>query len=169
METRNCLSCKGTGIRVYGGTIPNRPCNSCKGSGSYGAVDVPAILEAIKGRKGLRSKAPDYSGVHFTVANVRAYYVWRMARFHGGVDVTMPMVAGIMVHGDPFTKELDAVADAVAKRVYGTDRAAAYRWGNALGHSLPVPASMPATAFSCGPVVLSEYGPKPDEELAELC
>ena len=169
METRNCTSCKGTGKRAgyesYGVIVPERPCGSCKGLGTFPAVDTAAILERIKGRKGLCSKAPAYYGKDHSVANVRAYYVWRLARFHGGADVTMPMVAGLMTSGDPFAKELDALADAVAKRIFGTDLAAAYRWGNALGYSLPVPASMPVTAFSCGPVLTAE---KPEEELAEL-
>lgn len=161
METRNCTSCKGTGKSSW----MDRVCVSCNGTGTFSGLDIPAIIEAIKGRKGLRSKAPAYCGKDFTIANVRAYYVWRMARFHGGVDVTMPIVASTMVHGDPFIKELESVADAVAKRVFGTDLAAAYRWGNLLVGSMPVPDGMPVTAYAHGPVVTAE---KPEEEYPEM-
>ena len=167
MDIRNCKSCKGSGNTFQDGTVvAERACVSCDGRGTFPEIDAPAIIEAIKGRKGLRSKAPDCYGANHTVSNIRAYYVWRMARFHGGVDVTMPVVAGIMVNGDPYTKELDALADAVAKRVFGTDLAAAYRWGNLLVGEIAVPDGMPATAYSCGPVLTAE---KPEEEMAELC
>ncbi len=171
MEQRNCTSCKGAGKRetIYlaltGATIPERPCHSCDGSGTFVAVDVPAILEAIKGRKGLRTKPPDCYGTSRTTANTRAYYVWRLARFHGGVDVTMPVMASTLIAGDPFLAELDALADAVARRVYGTDRAAAFRWANALGGSVAVPDGLPPTAYACGPVLMAE---KPEEEMGEL-
>lgn len=55
----------------------------------------------------------------------RAYYVWRMARFNGGIDMTMPMSADLVVRGDPFRAKLDALADAVAKRAFGLDMSAA--------------------------------------------
>ena len=90
-----------------------------------------------------------------------------MARFHGGADVTMPVCASMDVAGDPFVDVLDIIADRVAQRVYGTDKAAAYRWGSALfGSDMKVPDGMPASAYSCGPVVLD--GDKPEEEMMEL-
>lgn len=58
METRNCTSCKGTGKSSW----MDRICGSCKGTGTFSELDIPAIIEAIKGRKGLRSKAPAYCG-----------------------------------------------------------------------------------------------------------
>lgn len=160
-----CLKCNGTGesrhesfTAMDGTYYPERidPCLYCKGEGWYAPIDVKAICEDIKGRKGLRSKRPE---------SPRAYYVWRLARFHGGVDVTMPVCAELDNAGDPFIDLLDLMADKVAVKVFGTDKAAAYRWINALGHSLPVPDSIPATAFSCGPVVTEE---KPDCEIMEL-
>jgi hypothetical protein len=159
---RICQSCKGTGKRTYS----DKPCLTCNGQVNIEAPNVQSILTLIKGRKGLRSKAPDVHGVNWTLLNLRAYYVWRLARFHGGMDVTMPMTATSLVHGDPFVHELGALAEAVAKRVYGTDMAAAYRWAGALGGSVTVPDGMPASAYPCGPVVLD--GNKPEEELAEL-
>ena len=68
------------------------------------------------------------------------------------------------MRSDPFLKELDAIADAVAKRVYGTDLAGASRWGSLLGNHT-APAGLPATAYPGGPVLTTE---KPEEEWLEL-
>lgn len=175
---RECKGCKGSKVTIREAFTyhdertgedhhyPRKvsPCHSCDGAGEFPAVNVEMILAAIKGRKGLRSKPPK---PHGDVNDRRAYYVWRLARFHGGADVTMPVTATLLLHNDPFVRELDALADAVAKRVFGSDLAAAHRWGRALGHldrDLP---GLPATAYSNGPVL----GPdilKPDEELPEL-
>ena len=91
-DARDCPRCKGVGTQFceafsYGDThYPSRveTCYCCKGDGKFKAPVIAEILGEIRGRKGLRSKRPD---------GRRAYYVWRMARFHGGVDVTMPMCA----------------------------------------------------------------------------
>jgi hypothetical protein len=61
----------------------------------------------------------------------RAYYVWRLAQFHGGVDMRMPMVAGMVVRGDPFLDDLDALADETAKKFLGSNMRAAARWHRA--------------------------------------
>ena len=81
---RICQSCKGTGKRTYS----DKPCLTCNGQVNIEAPDVQSILTLIKGRKGLRSKAPDVHGVNWTLLNLRAYYVWRLACFQGGMDVT---------------------------------------------------------------------------------
>lgn len=47
---------------------------------------------------------------------------------------------------------LDTIVDAVAKRAFGTDRAAMHRWGSLLGFAPPAPAGLPATAYEGGPV-----------------
>jgi hypothetical protein len=129
-DYRDCTSCKGTGVNkaavIQGVTYGvDRPCSSCNATGKFAAPDETAIREAIKGRKGLRSAAPKN--------NHRAYYVWRMARFHGGVDVTMPVMAQVYNHGDPYLDELDKLADTVAKESFGSNMAAALAWGRALG------------------------------------
>jgi hypothetical protein len=87
---------------------------------------MTAIVDTIKGRAPgtLRSKAP---------TERRAYYVWRMARFHGGADMCMPMMAQIRCSGDPYLPELDSLADAVAKVAYGSNMRAAQRWAPLLG------------------------------------
>lgn len=146
---RICPHCEGKGYTIW--TWSDRPdenhkCYDCDGTGFFHPIDVPAIMAAIKGRKGLRSSRPSRDKGH------RAYYVWRMARFHGGVDVTMPFMASLDCGNDPFRAELDAIADHVAKAVFGTDLAAAYRWGSALGMiDKPAPAGLPLTAYPNGP------------------
>ena len=137
-------------------------CYTCDGAGSFPEPDFAAILEAIKGRKGLRAKAPERKDL----AGRRAYYVWRLARFHGGADVTLPMTAECISDGDPFRKMLEAVAVQVAERVFGTSRAARARWAPLLGGSPEPTAGLPASALDGGPVVMD--GDKPDFEAAEL-
>lgn len=165
-EQRVCTKCKGGKTLSYGGyqrqdgswaPVSTYRCHCCNGTGTFDAPDVPAILKEIAGRKGLRSHRP---------ASARAYYVWRMARFNGGADVTLPMVAMSEVHGDPFRAVLDAVADAVAKREFGTDRAAAHRWGPLLANNVPHVKSLPPTAYETGPVLSGVA--KPKCEMAEL-
>jgi hypothetical protein len=157
METRQCKSCKGSRLAYHLDGFPDRPCYSCEGKGYFEPLNIPSILQEIKGRKGLCSKRPKSD---------RAYFIWRLARFHGGVDVTMPMMAECAIHGDPFDKELDALADAVAKKVFGTNMAAANRWGKLLGYIENDIPGLPATAYENGPVLIDNN--KPDEELLEL-
>jgi len=167
-ELRDCTSCKGSGKAYHwdhekAAGKPPKPCYSCKGKGKFGPPDVEAIVAAIKGRKGLRASRPDRAH------GPRAHFVWRLARFHGGADVTMPIGAETEISGDPWHKELDALPGLVAKRVFGSDMAAASRWGRLLGY-VPADADLPglpATAYESGPVL--GFGTvKPEEELAEL-
>lgn len=125
LEPRVCPRCCGT--RVIHDTFENRSrrCLNCNGAFQFYPPDLDKILAEIKGRKGLRSARPK---------EARSYYVWRMARFHGGVDVTMPVMADLELGRDPFKKELDEIADQVAKVAFGTDMAAANRWSRALGY-----------------------------------
>ena len=51
---------------------------------NYTAPTFEDTLAALKGRKGLRTTKPKDNGF--------AAYVWRMARFHAGIDTTMPVV-----------------------------------------------------------------------------
>lgn len=176
--TRTCPRCKGTGVRhsdafEYGGrSYPARvdPCHACKGAKEFPALDVPAIVEAITTARGaggtrrFRKSAPKHWGSGTSLADRRAYYVWRLARFHGGADVTMPMTAGLLSDGDPFQPELDRLSDLFAKKVFGTHLAAAARWGAAL-RGLEAPAGLPASAYPGGPVA---DGGKPAWEFPEL-
>lgn len=180
-ESKECTSCKGTGIYVskgftaQDGTVyptTERTCSSCDGSKTWPAPNYSNILDMLVSKKGknkgsLRASPPTDPYRNKDKDARRAYYVWRLARFHGGKDVTTPMTASMFSTGDPFLVELDALSDAVAKRAFGTDLAAAYRWGIALGHIdwTKAPGGLPASAYSGGPVV---DGNKPSWELIEL-
>lgn len=179
-ETRDCKRCKGTGtvestwiwdaVSMTGHHGPG-PCKECDATGKFAKPDFNSIFETItKGTKGIekrtfRASKPKFENEFKNKAEGRAYYVWRLARFHGGKDVTMPVVASMCTSYDPYEKELDAFASLVAKGAFGTDMAAAYRWANALGGSVAVPAGQPASAYPCGPVTDNN---KPEVEQAEL-
>lgn len=165
METRECKRCKGAGQSFSKGFTTNegkvyedtwRKCYACDGRGHFDKPNYLAIWAAIKGRKGLRSARPKED---------RPYYVWRLARFHGGADVTMPVGASLAAQGDPYREELERMADLVAKHVFGTDLAAAHRWGRALGYLDRDMPGLPASAYSGGPVADRD---KPIEEALEL-
>lgn len=141
-----CLRCEGTKVIVHkaftsldGKDYPETryPCHCCNGRGVFPPIDKKAVLSlliATKGKNKGRIRAAMTSPFSSEGVNAsRAYYVWRIARFHGGKDMTMPMTADMIVRGDPFKKELDAMADQVAKAFFGTDMAAALRWGQAMG------------------------------------
>lgn len=176
-DEAHCTKCKGTGTRFSKGftadsgkVYPDRTleCSYCHGRGAFPAVDVAAIGKLIKARgggfrKSWPSKMSPWSTKDVTVR--RAYYVWRNARFHGGVDVCLPMTAIDTSMGDPHIKFLDALADYVAKKTFKTNMAAAYRWRGALGYSGQVPGGLPSTAYPGGPVTTE---PKPDFEAGEL-
>ena len=161
-----CTRCEGTTVLTYPSMpdIAPRPCPFCDGRGHFHLVDVQFLIDRIKGRKPgtLRSKRPD---------DDRAWYVWRMARFHGGADVTLPMTAAFAVTGDPYVPYLDLVAEKVAQQVYGSYRAGTIRWAQAMGHEvgdsyLDGSAIVPPSAMPGGPVVLD--GNKPYCEQLEL-
>ena len=168
LEPMNCTRCKGEGTvpehwdgeHYQDVAVGTKQCVYCRGKGKYDPPDVTEILTMIKGRKGLRSSM----SFEMSRSNPRAYFVWRLARFHGGKDVTMPITAETLIHGDPFEPLLNQIAELVAKKVFGTDRAAAYRWANALGGSIPVPPGQPETAYSSGPCYDSS---KPEFEYPE--
>jgi hypothetical protein len=162
---RNCKCCEGVGTRTQrafttlaGQQYPERtdPCFFCEGRGTFSEPDVRAILDAIKGRRGLCSKRP---------ADNRAYFVWRLARWHGGADVTMPVTAWSTIHGDPYKDELNTLAETVARHVFGTDLAAAHRWGLLLGHLDKEMPGLPDSAYPLGRVADAD---KPEEEALEL-
>lgn len=179
-EARPCRTCSGEGTRfskgftATDGTVypdETRKCYSCDGQKTWPLPDYRAIATACiatrgKNKGSLRASPPfDPYGRGFAPFEWRAYYVWRLARFHGGADVTMPMTADMFCGNDPFRAELDAVAEMLARKIFGTDMAAAHRWASALGYSKSTPSGLPATAYEGGPVA---DGGKPDFELPEL-
>ena len=171
-DSKPCNRCKGTAIDSYvwnGKDHAPGPCARCDATGHQSKPDFGAILDLITkkskdGKIAFRKSKPDLQEFKI-VLHGQAYFVWRMVRFHGGADVTMPMIAGLCVRNDSYYDELDQFACLLAKHFMGTDMAAAYRWARALGHSVSVPDSMPASAFPCGPVA-DEH--KPEQEMMEL-
>jgi hypothetical protein len=139
-----CKVCKGEkvihskGFTTEGGKVypdTTRDCISCKGTGTFPEVNQEKILTRIVAGQG-KNKGKIRASMTSSFSDMeeaRAYYVWRLARFHGGKDTTMPMMADLAVRGDPYKGELDKLADQVAKDSFGTDLAAAARWGRAFG------------------------------------
>lgn len=131
----DCMGCHGTG--QYSILSEKEVCRYCSGTGTFESVNESDILNLITATRGknkgkLRSSMSSPYRSEGVTKN-RAYYVWRMARFHAGVDVTMPVMATLCIRHDPYSKELDALADKVAADCFGTNMAATYRWGRALG------------------------------------
>ena len=138
----------------------------------FPGLDVEAILTTIctvKGKvKKFRSAWPSKLNIWRSkdLAAKRAYFVWRLARFHGGADVTLPMTAYDAVSHDPFKAELDLLAEHVAAHVFGTHMAGTVRWGRAFGMIPDRADNLPSSAHEGGPVVTD--GVKPWFEKAEL-
>lgn len=145
---RNCLRCNGSGTTFHKGfaygdkTYPDRTdtCSRCKGTKVFAAPDAMKIIEAVTtgrgmpdGKRKIRAAFPSKLNHYEDRDAARIYYVWRLARFHGGKDMTMPMTAELVIGGDPYHKELESLSDVVAKTYFGTDMAAAKRWGRAFG------------------------------------
>jgi len=126
-EVRACLRCKGQK------TIVNwdkaiRPCTYCNGKGGFKEPNKDRILNNCGSNRGvIRSSRPKVD------KGFRAYYVWRIARFHGGKDTRMPMCAEMDVQYDPFRPELEEMAQELAAKAFGTSYAGAMIWGRALG------------------------------------
>lgn len=179
---RPCPKCKGTGAYDHtwiwdpikkDGHFGLGPCEDCQQTGKVVKPDFDQIFERVtKGKKGetkrtFRASKPKLENEFKNRNEARIYYVWRIARFHGGVDVTMPVMAGMANRHDPYSHELDLFAEALAKLAFGTDMAAAWRWGTALGmlDASKQPDNLPASAYPCGPVADAH---KPEEEQPEL-
>lgn len=139
-----CTVCKGSKVRISpaftsleGREYPERinPCSACYGLGDFPEVnetEIRAAITATRGKnKGKIRAAMTSSGKD--IAGDRAYYVWRLARFHAGVDMTLPMTADLMSRGDPYKKDLDRLSDLIAKESFGSNMRAARAWGQALG------------------------------------
>jgi hypothetical protein len=143
-----CPKCNGEGTYTYGEGFSYArlsPCYVCKGLGyfedCYTTDCQHYIRSTIISSRGphagkLKSRLPSYITKH--VPDItrqrynRAYYVWRMTRFHGGVDMTMPMMASVNCGHDPLIYELDAMADAIAQKAFGSNMRAAQRWTEVL-------------------------------------
>jgi hypothetical protein len=164
MTMLNCTKCDGKGEAFSDFANYNqvtrefspgmKACIYCQGRGTFPELNVEAVVSACfttRGGKRFRKSMTSPVGRASPEA-VRAYYVWRLARFHGGADVTMPITAMMLIDGDPMVKMLDAISDRVALAAFGTSNAAATRWGRALGYDVPETPGLPASAYSGGPV-----------------
>ena len=149
-----CSTCKGSGEyffkgftslegKVYQDCVHS--CSSCEGKGTFPDLTESDRLELLGrihttqgARKGLLKKSftspyrNKCRSIEHYMQECRAYYVWRMARFHGGADVTMPMTADMLLRGDPLKAQLDIVADTVAVKTFGSNMIGAGRWRRAL-------------------------------------
>lgn len=157
--TRPCKRCNGTGSVddiLNPGTV--RRCPSCEGSGHFSEPDYAKILSACLATRGknkgsLRTAKPVADGN--CINGNRAYYVWRMARFDTGADVTMPVMAGVAIHNDPWEPELMRLAEMLAARITGRNYSAgALRWGRALGREIPEQPGEPWSAQTGGPTIM---------------
>lgn len=151
---RPCTRCKGEGTIFHKGysypatetsaacSAPDetRGCTACDGRKLFPAPNFELICQQITTGRGLKEGKRKFRASfdpklkHWSDPEAaRAYYVWRMARFHGGKDMHMPWTADIVTRGDPFHKELDRMADAMAKIAFGSNMVAAHVWGSAFG------------------------------------
>lgn len=140
-DTETCENCEGTGqVYRYEWETEKRECLDCLelvdyGLGEFLPVDShykEMILNKIISTRGknkgtLRASRPKCEQ---TILGRRAYYVWRLARFHGGLDMCMPMMAEIENGDDPFLDSLTLLSEQVARDYLGTDLAAAARWSH---------------------------------------
>lgn len=110
---------------------------------NYTAPTFTLVLDACRGRKGLRTSKPKGCGY--------SAYVWRMARFHSGADVTMPVMCefDLANYADhsyskssdedraayaALRKQADADADRVCDALGISKYAGAGRWARAFGY-----------------------------------
>ena len=127
----NCIKCDGNGFQVLQGS--KWPCDRCQdGVFPELKLQLRELYNLCAGTKHtLRSSKPkvsrEGSGFYTQALNRRAYYVWRMARYHGGQDLTHPDLAVKEIEGDPCIGDLNIVANWFAKETFGTCLAALER------------------------------------------
>lgn len=145
--TRVCKRCQGEGrthskwAKENGYEGPEgKECPHCKGTGIFPGFHPLDILSDCLTRPDRNGKRRMYKSFphkkllpYETLRGARAYYVWRIARFHGGIDPKTPVVAEQLCQHDPFRDELENLASYLAEQVFGTSRAGALRWARAMG------------------------------------
>lgn len=132
-EIRTCKHCGGSGYFSPG------TCTTCHGEGRLVEPNEERLLllvlksdDSIRRTRPRQAETGDSSS--YKVACSRAYAIWRLARFNGGKDTRMPVLAELELHGDPYSDEIHEIADRVARKQFGTDMAAALKWSKALGY-----------------------------------
>jgi len=141
MEKKDCLICKGKGnlhftpFQTREGKLIGEykaRCESCRGIGYFEPLDEVYIRSKIFSTKGKNNRKLRASMLSPIPAegheSERAYYVWKAARFHGGADFSLPMLAAFLVRGDSYLTEINELADRIAIEVYGSKYAGALRW-----------------------------------------
>jgi len=124
-----CVYCDGFGQKQNVLAIWKQ-CPVCDGSGTV-TIDPDAIRRAITTRTGLAKSKPAAARSVFG-----AEYVWRMIRFHAGVDVTMPTTCWYTIGCGGILQQrhqsllnvLDRLVDDLAEEFFGTSTAAAEVW-----------------------------------------
>lgn len=104
-------------------------------------LDRAAILAAIFSNRGGRHLRQSLSSAD-TSLPFGAYFVWRLARFYGGADTCLPVMAyytvgvrgSISATDRAFLDRLDALASEVATSEFDSQFHAAATWGRALGY-----------------------------------
>jgi hypothetical protein len=145
MKTRVCPRCEGSGTTFWKGFTSlegkvyadrTEVCNSCMGRKvfeEYSETEIRDMIFSKRGNKRLLAAFPAKFDHYRDHKASRAYFCWRLARFHGGKDSTMPMTAEMVIRNDPFKPELDKLAERIAIEAFGSDMEAAKRWGRAFG------------------------------------
>jgi len=140
-----CIKCRGTGKvdSEFQNIKEWDTCGVCWGLGEFrhaGKTELDRILLLIVSQQGkskgrLKSswawKGEPKGTTHDRVTFNRAYYVWRMARFHGGKDVTVPFTASYRCRRDPYNSTLERWSEIIARNAFGTDKAGSKRWHDA--------------------------------------
>lgn len=131
-----CPSCEGTGKRERFGTGQIIDCYECNGAGKFMAPNWSEIIGILfrtmkDGKKRWKAKAPNWRKMPDPLGP-RCYFVWRMARFDGGKDVTLPVGASMTLGRDPYRDELEAFASMIAAAVFGSNKRGHARWHYAL-------------------------------------
>ena len=111
----NCTRCNGAGQIEHwrhDGTMVT--CHCCNGRGTFESPDLKQLCADIKR---LQAKHCPQQAAE----DPRAYFLWRMIRFHTGKDVTLPMTASMAVDHDPFKPTLEAAAVIIARHFTGRD------------------------------------------------
>lgn len=137
MSRHRCPNCKGRGY-VERFTGRRASCRICTGTGRV-EIDVDRIRQAVLSTQGPnRGKIRVADNGMFDVYGAR--YVWRLARFHGGEDTSMPVMAYYHIgcgglrskESDEVLAVLDPLVRELAREHFGTDLAAAAAWSGVL-------------------------------------
>lgn len=115
-------------------------CRGCDGHRQWLVPDYAEIVRGCLASRGVKQgewrkntwreyHIPDW---HVRVTDKRIRYVWRLGRWHGGVDTSLPYLEMTILEGDPWLPELDAVAEIAAHAHLGTSLEGLRVWNEEL-------------------------------------